>query len=164
MLGKPEKFEETILLLANILRNYQYAFRGTASLLLQKIEMNVDDIDILCDRKTALVCNELLKDFLLEEVSYKESDKFKSYFGKFKINNIPVEVMGEWQIKDAKENWSIPFNASGRKKITINGKECFVTSVEEELLVSAKMGRWTTYHKILRQFKAQEGKNLPILF
>lgn len=78
--------------------------------------MNVDDIDILCNEKTARGCNDLFQDFVLEKVSFKESSKFKSHFGRFKINDILVEVMGEWQIKDAKGNWSEPFNASKREK------------------------------------------------
>lgn len=37
----PENFEETILLLGDLLKGQQYAFRGTASLVLQRSDMNV---------------------------------------------------------------------------------------------------------------------------
>jgi len=151
-------FSKTVLLLAESLQSYQYAFRGTASLFLQGIEMNVDDIDILSDKETALSCNELLKEYLLEEVSYKESKQFKSYFGKFNIEGMPVEIMGEWQIKDVKGNWTKPYSAENRIKMEFEGKEIYVISIEEELLFFAKMGRWTAYQKIKRQLEEKKGK------
>jgi hypothetical protein len=158
---KPEKFEETILLLADILDGYQYAFRGTTSLVLQGLTMNVDDIDLLCDKKTALSCNKLLGDYLVEEVSYKEADKFKSYYGRFKINGIEVEVMGEWQLRDTKGGWSEPFTASEgeKKEIAVDDQAVYVTRIETELSLFAKMGRWNAYHKIKRQLPKEEDQD-----
>ena len=150
---KPENFEETILFLARRLKGFQHAFRGTAGLVLQGLSMNVDDIDIVCDKNTALAGNEILADFILEKVSFKESSRFKSYFGSFRINKILVEIMGEWQIKDGKGNWSEPFNAGKKeaKEISFKGEKIKVTSFETELAVFARMGRWTAYHKIKKQ-------------
>jgi len=163
MSNKPENFEKVILLLAKRLKGTQYAFRGTAGLALQGLEMNVEDIDILTDKETALDCNDLLAEYLIEEVNYKESEKFKSYFGKFEIEGISVEIMGEWQIKDTRGVWSQPFNASERELIKLDGNDVYVTTVKEELAVSAKMGRWNAFHKIKRQV-SQPGENQPKLF
>lgn len=164
MLNKPKNFEEVILLLAEKLGDFQYAFRGTASLVLQGIQMNIEDIDIVGDKKMALACNDLLAKYSVEEVTFEESSKFKSYFGKFKVEGIRVEIMGEWQIKNTKGKWSEPFNASERKSILLDGKEIYVTSVEEELIVFAKMGRWTAYQKIKKQLSPVEKKEQPTLF
>lgn len=163
MFGKPENFEKVILLLADKLKSQQYAFRGTAGLVLQGLEMNVDDIDILSDKETALDCNDLLAEYLIEEVSYKESEKYKSFFGKFKIEGVPVEIMGEWQIKDTKGIWSQPFNASERKVVKLDGENVYVTPIEQELIVFAKMGRWTAYQKIKRQI-SESTESQPTLF
>lgn len=157
---KPNDFEKTLVLLARLLTNYQYAFRGTASLVLQGIRMNVADIDILADKKTALACNQLLKDYLTEAVSLKESSRFKSWFGKFSVNQIPVEVMGEWRIKNQKGDWSQPFDASERKLVTLNDQEVWVTPIAEELQVFALMGRWNAYHKIKKQLKEEKVREL----
>lgn len=158
MSQKPSDFEKTVLMLADILKETQYAFRGTTSLVLQKIDMNVDDVDILCNRETALTCNDLLKEYLVEKVKYKESDKFKSYYGKFKVNNIQVEIMGEWQILDTKNRWSKPFDATKNQRTyaTINNKKVFVTTIDTELKMFAFMGRWNAYHKIKRQVEKNE--------
>lgn len=147
----PENFEKVILLLARKLKNTRYAFRGTASLVLQGLDMIALDIDITGDKEMAMACNDLLAEYLVEEVSYKESEKYKSYFGKFKIEEIPVEVMAELQIKDTKGVWSRPFNASGRKLVKLDGYDLYVTTIEEELAAFAKMGRWNAFHKVKRQ-------------
>lgn len=162
--NKPENFDKVILLLAKKLKDLQYAFRGTASLLLQGLDMIALDIDIVGDEEMALACNDLLAEYLVEEVSYKESEKFKSYFGKFEIEGVPVEVMGEWQIKDTKGVWSQPFNASERIKLDKWDKyDVYVTPVEEELKVFALMGRWNALHKIKSQVR-QPAESQPKLF
>jgi len=139
----PEKFLETLILISRILNRRKYAFRGTTSLILQG----------LCDKDTALASNFLLQDFLEEEVSLKKSQQFKSYFGKFIINKIPVEMYGEWQIKDTKGNWSQPFTAVNRHRIKYQNKQFFVTDIEDELMVFALMGRWNAFRKIKRELK-----------
>jgi len=112
--------------------------------------MSIDDIDILTDKKTALTTNEILKKYLIEKVAFKTSPQFKSYFGQFKVNNILVEIMGDWQIKGAKGGWSQPFTAAPReiKTITFNRQKVVVTTPEAELSFFALMGRWNAYHKI----------------
>ncbi len=161
----PKNLENVVLILADRLKGKQYAIRGTASLVLQGLEMNVDDIDIVSDKETALACNDLLKDYLVEEVKYQKSEKFKSYFGKFEINKISVEVMGEWEIKtqgskSKVEKWQEPFNATDRKRLVINGKTVYVTTIETELTMFATMGRWNAYWKIKKQLPLDKQKSL----
>lgn len=150
---KPAQFEKVIIFLAETLSGKRYAIRGTASLVLQGLDMNVDDVDVLCDGETALFCNDVLKDYLIEDVVFQESPKFKSYFGKFKIRGVQVEIMGNWQIKDTKGNWSESFAArdSERKEIILEAQRIYVTTIEMELQMFAKMGRWTALQKIRRE-------------
>lgn len=166
MISKPPLFKETVLKIASLLEDCQYAFRGTTGLVLQGLEMNVDDIDILCDKKTALATNKLLKEYLLEEVAYKESPKFKSYFGKFEINGTLVEIMGKWQIKNSRGDWSNPFDASDNEttQLKLDGQKVVVTSIETELLMFTKMGRWTAYRKIKGQLLPRKEINQRKLF
>ncbi|HEX6976902.1 MAG TPA: hypothetical protein VF185_00895 [Patescibacteria group bacterium] len=144
-------FENAIIFLAEKLKDYDYAIRGTSSLVLSGIAMNVDDIDVVCDKKTALACNQILKEYLVEKVEYRESEKFKSYFGKFKINGIQVEIMGEWEILNPKGEWVGPFNGRERMEVEVKGKKVWVTTIEEELKSFMAMGRWNAYHKIRSQ-------------
>jgi hypothetical protein len=150
--------EKTILFLAEVLARRQYALRGTASLVLQGLAMNVVDIDILADKETALACNILLKDFLVTPVKYRASEKFQSSFGQFRINDIPVEVMGAWRIKSPKGEWSAPFTAAADecREVAVAGQPVRVTKIETELKMFALMGRWTAYQKIKRQLPSAE--------
>ncbi|MFH1899210.1 MAG: hypothetical protein ABIJ82_01915, partial [Patescibacteria group bacterium] len=153
MSNTPKNFSKVIKKLADIFGEYQYAFRGTSSLVMQDLDMNVDDIDILCDEKTALAANKLLKDFLVEEVKYSESPKFKSFLGNFNVDGVKVEIMGNWQILDSKEVWSRVYDASDRVEVEYDNEKVFVTSVNLELEMFAKMGRWTAFQKIKKQIK-----------
>lgn len=128
--------------LARRLRGRQYALRGTASLVLQGLDMNVDDVDILCDRATAEGLGAKLS----------ESPRFRSYFGQVEVGGVLVEIMGDWQIKDAKGGWSPPFTAAPGEvtQVAIDGVAVNVTTIATELKMFALMGRWSAYHKIER--------------
>ncbi len=146
---RPEKFEETLKLVAYKLKGLQYAIRGTTSLVLQNIDMNVDDIDIVGDSTMALVCNELFKEYVISPVIYSESVKYKSYFGKFKINNILVEVYGDWQIKNKNGEWSEIFDARSDQTTNVNGVN--MTTIPTEIKMFTLMGRWFALNKIKKQ-------------
>lgn len=157
-----DKIKKTILLIANKLKDKQYAIRGTVSLVMQGIEMNIADVDVLCDKTTALYCNKAFKKYLVSEVEYSESDKFKSYFGYFDFEGVQVEVMGDWQIKNPKGNWSEPFSAAKNEieETILDSKKVKTTKIETELAMFAQMGRWNAYHKIKKQFEGKSQTNL----
>ncbi|KKQ25479.1 MAG: polymerase I protein [Candidatus Woesebacteria bacterium GW2011_GWA1_37_8] len=138
----------------------RWAIRGTASLVLQNIEMGVDDIDLVCDQKTAEFINSEFKKELVKKVEYSETDKYKSYFGQLIVDGILVEVMGELQIKSNK-GWGDVYDGSDDEVNEIEvgdgygfkGEKIKVraTKPEIELKVSAEMGRWNEFHKMKKQ-------------
>jgi hypothetical protein len=145
-MGKiPDKFKEVVVLLAQKLEGHQYAIRGTASLVLQGLDFNVEDIDVVCDEETAR--------FLIPDIKYSETDKFKSFFGKLEINGVGVEVMGNWQIKNSKGEWSRVYDGSARISVEIDGQKVFVTTLESELEMFLFMERWSAYHKLKKQME-----------
>lgn len=154
------QLESVVRIISQKLQGDRYAIRGTASLVLQGLAMNVDDVDILCDAKTALSANAKLSDYLVEQVIFKESPKFKSYFGKFLIDRVNVEIMGDWQIFSDKKGWSKVYTADPENitHVKVDDAEIPVTTVELELEVFALMGRWTAYQKI-RQLSEENSKS-----
>ena len=154
-MGKlPSKFNETLVLLAEKLEGKQYAIRGTASLVLQGLDFNVADIDVVCDEETAK--------FVSDEVKHIESHKFKSFFGKFIVNGIDVEVMGNWQIKNSKGEWSRVFDGSERTSVEVGGREIFVTTLESELSMFLFMERWNAYHKLKKLIELRDANQLEL--
>ncbi|GEM_PF-152938 len=156
MTNLPENFKKALIIISTKLKDYPYAIRGTSSLVLQGFEMNADDIDILGDEKVAGVANELFKEYLVEPVEYKESDKFISHYGKFDIEGVQVEFMCDWKIKDTKGNWTEAYTAVERKPIDLEGHEIYVTTPQLELEFFTKMGRWNAFHKLRKQLPTHE--------
>jgi hypothetical protein len=154
------QLESTVLIISQKLKGGKYAIRGTAGLVLQGFDMNVGDVDILCDAQTALNFNAKLSEYLVEEVTFKESPKYKSYFGKFLIDGIQVEIMGDWQIFNDKKGWSRVFSASAEdvSYVKLGGLEIPVTKVEVEMEAYAWMGRWAAYQKLKRQVVTSSAK------
>lgn len=152
-----KNFEKTVLAVAKKLEKCNYAIRGTASLVLQGYDMGVDDIDIIADKDSSYSFNELLMDYVIEPVEWKESEKFKSYYGKFDVEGVQVEIMGEFQIKDNKGDWGEPYDVNQRVSVELDGVEVFVTPVEMELSMFARMGRWNAFHRLKRQVKEEKG-------
>jgi hypothetical protein len=144
---------KVVKIVAQKMQGEKYAIRGTASLVLQGLAMGLDDIDVLCDAQTALNANVKLADYLVEPVAFKESDKFKSYYGKFLIDGVQVEIMGDWQIYNDKKGWSKIYSADAESvtDVDVDGVKIPVTKIGLELEVFARMGRWTAYQKIKRQ-------------
>jgi hypothetical protein len=87
------------------LKGVNWTLVGSANLALQGVEVRVGDIDILTDKKGALLIDRLLRQFRVEEVKYRKSGKFSSYFGKFKIDNVKVEVMGDLSLRNKSGKW-----------------------------------------------------------
>ena len=58
---------------------------------------DVNDIDIQTDKAGAYKINELLKIYEVTPVSFSSTDIIRSHFGRFEINGISIEVMGDIQ-------------------------------------------------------------------
>ena len=158
-MGKiPDDFEDVVKFVATKLSGRQYAIRGTASLVLHGLDFNVQDIDVLTDKETSLFCNKALKEILEKKVEYSESEKHKSYFGKFKVNDVLIEICGNWQIKTQKGDWSEVFDASEDETevINIDNNKIRVTNMETELKMYMLMGRWNVYHKLRRELEKKK--------
>ena len=142
-----DQIKPVALDLAHRLLGHQYAIRGPASLVLQGLNMGVTDIDFLCDEATAK--------FLIPDIQFTEDAKYKSFFGKLSGLALPVEIMGNWQIKDAKTGkWSEVFDAHPVQITEVSGIK--VTTIDTELKCALLMGRFSEYHKIKKQLH-----NLP---
>ncbi|MBA7628548.1 hypothetical protein ES703_36036 [subsurface metagenome] len=80
-------------------QNVRWVFVGSISLALQGVDVTPGDIDILTDKAGAYKINELLKDCEAKPVKFGRSDMFQSHLGEFCVNDVKVEVMGDYQEK-----------------------------------------------------------------
>ena len=80
-------------------KNIKWVLAGSLSLALQGVKIRPKDIDILTDKKGALLINKILKEYEVRPVRFQRSEFFESYFGEFRINDVKVEVMGNLREK-----------------------------------------------------------------
>jgi len=131
----------------------KWAIRGTASLILQGINLIADDVDVICDSGTALLANEVFRKYVVNKISHQKTRKYDSYFGEFDVDGIKVEFMGDWMIRknnNGKKKWSGKYSANPDQitYVSHNNINIPVTKLETELEMFAAMGRWNAYHKI----------------
>jgi hypothetical protein len=144
----PPDYQQVINLLHRLLGTSQYAFRGTTGLIIQGYTMGVQDIDLTGDRGAAEILDRGLANYCLSPVKYSQTSHHRSYFGRYQIDKVVIEIMGEWQIFSQGE-WSEIINASPSQITHINSLPVITPQIE--LRCYALLGRWSAYHKLKKQ-------------
>jgi len=101
MTGKTERIPKSHM---EALRTITERFRGkdvtwvlvgSTALAIHGVDVPVNDIDILTTIESADKIQEILKDYMLEPMHYRENSQFKSYYGLFEINGIKIEIIAD---------------------------------------------------------------------
>jgi hypothetical protein len=101
-----QKIEKSIAFLSHDLTKLQDPFYiiGSSALVLAGIPLETpDDIDLLTSTQDANLLKNHWQANKVEEYAPKDSDKFRSNFGRFQWDSILVEVMGELEIFENQE-------------------------------------------------------------
>lgn len=114
---------------------------GSTNLALQRINVTPHDIDILTDKKGAYSINELLRDYEIKKVEYRESENLASYFGEFRIEGVKVEVMGDLRIKHPDGTWYVKLVTRSARNAKIGEMEIPLQPLEKELEGYKILGR-----------------------
>lgn len=136
--------------------NINWALIGSSNLALQGVDVEAHDIDILTDKEGALLMRKILKEFTKEEIKYKESEKFKSYYGKFIINGVEVEIMGDLSnLNPRGDIWSETTNFSKKIYFQVDDTKVPVISLDQEYQAYLKLGRNEKAQKIAERISLQ---------
>lgn len=125
-----------------------YHLTGGASKALNGVPGPVNDIDIETDRAGALRFNELYKDHIILPVELSESEKYRSWFGRFSFDGVFVEVMGDLERRKG-ESWT---SSSSKTEhiVDLEGVRVRVSWLEEETLAYIRRGRLETAAECLK--------------
>jgi len=135
-------------------KKINWALIGSTNLAIQSVNIKAHDIDILTDKEGAFKINKALKRFEIKAVRYKESERFCSYYGLFKINNINIEIMGDIKNKIPKcDLWSEKSKLSNKLFINFKDIKLPVISLKREYYAYSKMGRKDKAEKIRERLK-----------
>lgn len=144
------KFLDVLAIILDLLRNQKisWVLVGSTSLVLQGVNVSPKDIDILTDKKGALLINQLFKKFEVKPVKFSRSEMFESYFGEFNITNVKIEVMGNLKSKYGKK-WVSQLNRI-KSPIFVNfkGLKIPVSSLRDQFNAYEKLGRKKDYLRV----------------
>jgi hypothetical protein len=127
-----------------------WAIYAGTNLELQGVDIAANDIDILVGTKEDTErMGELLKRFEAEPIQRVEKENYDAYEGKFKVNGIEVQVIGELVSKVPEGDlWSETKRLSARKTIIVNSMRIPVISLAQEYSAYLKMGKLEKAEKI----------------
>lgn len=90
-------------------KNIPWVLSGSTALVIQGVDVGINnDIDILTDEEGSKQINILLADYKVKGSEYSATDKYKSFFGIYKIGELNIDVMGEFQYRLKNRLWSKP--------------------------------------------------------
>lgn len=87
-----------------------WALTGSTSFVLQGMALTVHDIDIQTDEDSAYKFETQLQKYIVEPVHFCETEAIRSHFGKLKICNVDVEIMGDIQKRISDGSWEKKFS------------------------------------------------------
>ncbi|MHA2298258.1 MAG: nucleotidyltransferase [Candidatus Hodarchaeales archaeon] len=114
-------------------RGVKWVLIGSSSLAFQGVTIVPEDIDILTDKQGALVFNELFKQHVVKPVEWSRTEQFESYFGKFLVKGINVEVMGEFKAKEGSKWRSFSDRLENPRHVIVNDLPIPVSSLKDQL-------------------------------
>ena len=116
-----------------------YTVVGGTSVALHGVSISVADIDIETDAEGAYRFQELFTDHVVEAVALRESDRYRSHFGRFDFDDVIVEVMGDLCRREG-EDW-VPTAATTKTTVALGQVDVCVSWLEEETLACIRRGR-----------------------
>jgi len=92
------RYEEAIKEIHNKLENsdINWAFFGSANLLMQGLNVSPGDIDILTDERGAYKIENIFKENIARPVKFSSDGKVQSHYGDLKINGVLVQIVGDF--------------------------------------------------------------------
>ncbi len=116
-----------------------YTVVGGASPALHGVPVPVNDLDIETDANSAYRFEELFREHVAVPVSLRESETYRSLFGRFDFDGVSVEIMGDLQRREG-EDW-VPTAAQTGTAVDLDGIKVRVSWLEEETLAYIRRGR-----------------------
>jgi len=116
-----------------------YKVVGGAAAALHGVPLSVKDLDIETDADGAYRFQSLFADHVVEPVALRESEVYRSHFGRFDFDGVTVEVMGDLQRREG-ECW-VPTAATTETTVDLDGVPVRVSWLEEEVLAYIRRKR-----------------------
>ena len=121
---------------------------GSTSLRIQGVDVKLNDIDILTNKKGSIIIDKLLLQYRIKKTEYSTTDKYRSYYGIYQIGKIKIDVMGEFQYKMKDGSWSQPNQNHKIIYKEFEGMKLPLLTLKQELVECENMGKYDKVEKI----------------
>lgn len=123
--------------------DHPWALTGSTSFALQGLDLKPDDIDVQTDRAGAHAIEGCLETGRIEPVHWRLGDRIRSWFGRFELEGVQVEVMGDIERRVDGE-WLGPIDVMNhRLTIPWRGYHIPVLELAYEARAYEQLGRTT---------------------
>jgi S-adenosylmethionine-dependent methyltransferase len=116
-----------------------YRVVGGTSVVLHGVPIPVKDLDLETDAEGAYRFQALFAGYTLESVALRESETYRSHFGRFDFDGVSVEVMGDLHRREG-EGW-VSTATTTETTVNLDGVRVRVSWLEEETLAYIRRGR-----------------------
>ena len=124
-----------------------YKVVGGTAAALHGIPVTVNDLDLETDVEGAYRFQSLFAEQALMPVSWRESETYRSHFGRFDFDGVVMEVMGELERREG-DGW-VPTQTLSETTVSLDGVPVRVPWLEEEVLAYLRRGRLARAAKCL---------------
>ncbi|MCR5102297.1 MAG: hypothetical protein K6B41_13145 [Butyrivibrio sp.] len=140
-----DKHIKVLTKIYNLLQNSKektcWGLTGSTSFAIQGMDVEPHDMDIQADESTAYLLDELLADYVIQPVKFYGNKTIRSHFGKFIVDGMEVEVMGDIQKKNNGEWEDIIPLVRLLDYVNWNGYQIPVLKLSYEAEAYRKLGR-----------------------
>lgn len=127
---------------------------------LQGVPVTPQDLDLQTTARGAYQIEERLREFMLEPVAFRTSERIRSHFGRGRVDQVELEIIGDVEKRLTDGSWDPPPNLSAVARLVSRGDMSVpVLSLEYELQAYKKLGRLDRT-ALLRSWLAREEHRL----
>lgn len=126
-----------------------YTVVGGAAVALHGVPELVDDLDLDVGVEDAYRCESLFEAETLEPVAWREGEQYRSHFGRFDVDGVTVEVMGDLHRRED-DTW-VAASPTTAVMVDLEDVPVRVVTLEEETLAYLQRGRLDRAARCLRQ-------------
>jgi hypothetical protein len=117
----------------------EYKVSGGTSAALHGVWLPVKDLDLEMGAEQAYRFQQIYQEYAIQPVRLSENDQYRSHFGKFEIDGVELDVMGDLERREG-EIWK-PTWTRTLDLIDLDGTPVRVSWLEEETLAYIRRGR-----------------------
>ncbi len=133
-----------------------WALTGSTSFALQGVPMTPNDVDVQTTENGAYAIEAEFEETVVEPVSERVSDEMRSHYGKLRLADLEVELMGDLQKRDATGAWEPPVDVTDHRTwVSFDGRDIPVLDLAYEARAYERLGRTETA-RLLRDHQRTE--------